>query len=171
MIRNSTLQRKTPMKRAKADRNEGLGRKVEIVMGFYRPPGHKMPSLLRSEQHRRNVVALGCLVTGGAAQACHVNITKGAGLKACDSLCFPLAPHLHRIHDQGGIPKAERWKREWEYVDETRAKLMQKGQWPAEVELHYQRAIEPLRRLVKDEDEKEKAAVTGGPGTALMEKF
>lgn len=152
--RSAPLKAKAPMARSKVERREGLGRKVEIAMGFYRPPGHKMPSLLRSEQHRRNVVALGCLVTGGAAQACHVNITKGAGLKACDSLCFPLAPHLHRIHDQGGIPKAERWKREWEYVDETRAKLMQKRQWPAEVELHYQRAIEPLRRLVKGEDEK-----------------
>lgn len=43
MIRNSTLQRKAPMKRTKADRGEGLGRKVEIVMGYYRPPGHKIP--------------------------------------------------------------------------------------------------------------------------------
>lgn len=95
MIRNSTLQRKTPMKRAKADRNEGLGRKVEIVMGFYRPPGHKLPTLLRSEQHRRNVAALSCACCGrrGPNQAAHANITKGMGLKACDRLTFPLCPH------------------------------------------------------------------------------
>ncbi|WP_254598927.1 hypothetical protein [Achromobacter denitrificans] len=66
-----------------------------------------------------------------------MNITKGASLKACDSLCFPLSPELHRLHDQGGVPRAERWKRECEYVDATRAALIQKGQWPAEVELHY----------------------------------
>lgn len=149
---NSTLQRKSPMRRSKPDREPGLGHKVEVVMGFYRPPGHKMPAHLRSEQHRRNVAALGCLVTGQPAQACHVNFGKGTGLKACDSLCFPLKPELHRQHDQGGLPKAERWKREWEYVDETRAKLMQRGQWSAEIELHYQRAIEPLRRLVKGDE-------------------
>ncbi|MDH0520849.1 hypothetical protein [Achromobacter xylosoxidans] len=154
MTWNSTLKRsapmrtKAPMSRSKAERKEGLGRKVEVVMGFYRPPGHKLPTLLRSEQHRRNVVALGCLVTGAPAQACHVNITKGTGLKACDSLCFPLSPELHRQHDQGGMPRAERWKREWEYVDATRAELMARGLWEPETELHYQRAVEPLRRLV-----------------------
>ncbi|QDJ39505.1 hypothetical protein CBR67_03840 [Bordetella hinzii] len=140
------------MRRSKPKREKGLGHKLEVVMGFYRPPGHKLPTLLRSEQHRRNVVALGCLVTGGPAQACHANITKGTALKACDSLCFPLSPELHRQHDQGGMPRAERWKREWEYVDATRAALIQKGQWPADVELHYQRAIEPLRRLVKGDE-------------------
>lgn len=154
MTWNSTLKRsapmrtKAPMSRSKAERKEGLGRKVEVVMGFYRPPGHKLPTLLRSEQHRRNVVALGCLVTGAPAQACHVNITKGTGLKVCDSLCFPLSPELHRQHDQGGMPRAERWKREWEYVDATRAELMARGLWEPETELHYQRAVEPLRRLV-----------------------
>lgn len=149
MIRNSSLRRKTPMHRSKLERAQGIGRKVEIVMGFYRPPGHKQPTVLRSKRHRRNVAALGCLVTGGPAQACHVNLTKGAGLKACDSLCFPLNPELHRQHDQGGIPRAERWKREWEYVDATRAALIQSGRWTSEIELHYQRAVEPLRRLVK----------------------
>ncbi|WP_231584861.1 hypothetical protein [Bordetella pseudohinzii] len=102
-MRTSTLQRKIPMRRSKPKREKGLGHKLEVVMGFYRPPGHKLPTLLRSEQHRRNVVALGCLVTGGPAQACHANITKGTALKACDSLCFPLSPELHRQHDQGGI--------------------------------------------------------------------
>ncbi|WP_235202721.1 hypothetical protein [Bordetella bronchiseptica] len=148
MMRRSTLERKTPMRRAKTERSQGLGRKVEIVMGFYRPLGHKLPTLLRSEQHRRNVAALGCLVTGRSAQACHVNLGKGGAIKACDSLCFPLCPELHHQHDEGGIPRSERWRREWEYVDATRAALIQKGQWPAEVELHYQRAVEPLRRLV-----------------------
>lgn len=49
MTWNSTLKRtaplkaKAPMARAKTERREGLGRKVETVMGFYRPPGHKLP--------------------------------------------------------------------------------------------------------------------------------
>ena len=29
---------------------------------------------------------------------------------------------------------------------------MQLGKWPAEVEMHYQRAVEPLRRLVKGDE-------------------
>lgn len=160
MLRNSTLKRSTPlrakapMKRSKADRDEGLGRRVEIVMGFYRPPGHKLPTLLRSEPHRRNVAALSCARCGkvGPSQAAHVNISKGMALKACDSLTFPLCPECHREHDQGGnVTKIRRWQLEWEYVDATRAVLIQFGKWSAEVELHYQRAVEPLRRLVKGE--------------------
>lgn len=174
MIRNSTLQRKTPMKRSKADRGEGLGRKVEIVMGFYRPPGHKLPTLLRSEQHRRNVAALDCACCGrqGASQAAHANITKGMALKACDSLTFPLCPECHRDLDQGGkLLRDARRHREWVWVDWARAELMALGKWTPEIELHYRKAIKPLRALGNPDDAKEKAAVKSGPGTALMEKF
>lgn len=154
-MRNSTLQRKTPMKRAKAARSEGIGRKVEIVMGFYRPPGHKLPTLLRSEQHRRNVAALNCACCGkeGPSQAAHANITKGMGLKACDSLTFPLCPGCHRDLDQAGkLMKDARRHREWVYVDGARAELMALGQWTPEIELHYRKAIEPLRMLVKGDE-------------------
>src|SRR5690606_28019594 len=116
--------------------------------------------LLRSEQHRRNVAALGCLVTGKPAQACHVNFGKGMGLKVCDSLCFPLSPELHREHDQGGIPRIERIRREWEYVDQTRAQLIRKNQWPAHVEAAYQVAIQPLARAVHPEKENPTSAAT-----------
>lgn len=106
----------------------------------------------RSEKHRRNVAGLGCLITGKPAQACHINFGKGFGTKACDSLCFPLSPDLHREHDQGGnITREERWRREWEYVDATRAKLIQRNQWPAEAEAAYQVAIQPLARVVHAE--------------------
>lgn len=154
VIRNSTLQRKTPMKRAKTSRTEGLGRKVEIVLGYYRPPGHKLPSLLRSEKHRRTVAKMACACCGrpGPSQAAHANITKGMALKACDSLVFPLCPPCHRHHDQGGIAKHERWQREWNYVDGVRAALLQTGLWSPELELHYQRAVAPLRRLVKGDE-------------------
>lgn len=173
-MRTSTLQRKTPMRRSKPNREKGLGHKVEVVMGFYRPPGHKMPTLLRSEQHRRNVAALNCACCGrqGPSQAAHANITKGIGLKACDSLTFPLCPVCHRAHDQGGsVLKLDRRHKEWVYVDGTRAELMALGKWTPEIELHYRKAIEPLRMLGNPDDAKEKAAVTSGPGTATMEKF
>ncbi|MFY2995887.1 hypothetical protein ACOTH8_21430 [Achromobacter xylosoxidans] len=152
MNRNSTLQRKAPMRRTKAVRSEGLGRKVEIAMGFYRPPGHKLPTLLRSEQHRRNVAALDCACCGcpGPSQAAHANTTKGMGLKACDSLTFPLCPECHRDLDQGGgLLKAARRHREWVYVDGTRAELMALGQWTPEIELHYQAACVPLKEAAE----------------------
>ncbi len=154
MIRNSTLQRKTPLRRSNPDRKVGLGRKVEIVLGYYRPPGHKLPSLLRSEKHRRTVAEMACACCGrpGPSQAAHANITKGMGLKACDSLVFPLCMTCHRHHDQGGLAKQERWKREWDYVDGVRAALLQKALWSPELELHFQQAVAPLRRLVKGDE-------------------
>jgi hypothetical protein len=159
MVRRTPLRATKPMKRSRERREKGLGHRVAAILGFLRPIEKKEPTVLRSEQHRRNVAELGCLITGKPAQACHVNFGKGMGLKACDSLCFPLAPELHAEHDQGGIDRADRWKREWEYVDQTRARLIAKGQWSAEVERHYQRAIEPLKRVVHpDHSDKEKAA-------------
>lgn len=180
MTWNSTLKRTTPLKakapmaRSKVERREGLGRKVEIVMGVYRPPGHKLPTLLRSEQHRRNVAALNCACCGrqGPSQAAHANFTKGMGLKACDSLTFPLCPECHRDLDQGGkLLKEARRHREWIYVDGTRAELMALGQWTPEIELHYREAIKPLTGLTNPDEAKEKAAVTSGPGTTLMKEL
>lgn len=108
----------------------------------------------RSEQHRRNVAALGCACCGksGPSQCAHANATKGMGQKVCDSLTFPACPDCHRAHDQGGVlTKAERWRREWEYVDATRAQLIRRNQWSAEVEIAYQKAIVPLARVVHAE--------------------
>src|SRR5690606_16162925 len=109
---------------------------------------------LRSEKHRRNVSQLACVCCGrpGPSQCAHANATKGFGVKACDSLTFPLCPDCHRLHDQGGIyTKSERWRREWEYVDATRAELLYRNQWSAEVEAAYRKAIEPLARVVHGE--------------------
>lgn len=148
------LQRKTPLRSSGPKKGKGLAQRIAESLGKAIQHARGESNLLRSEQHRRNVAALGCLITGKPAQACHVNFSKGMGLKVCDSLCFPLSPELHREHDQGGIPRMERIRREWEYVDQTRALLIRKSQWPAEVEAHYQRAIEPLRRVVHPEKEK-----------------
>ncbi len=146
--RSTPLQQRTPMARSREKKGPGLAQRIAESLGKAIKHARGESSLLRSEAHRRNVAALGCLVTGKPAQACHVNFDKGLSLKVCDSLCFPLSPALHHHHDQGGIPRAERQRLEWEYVDATRALLIRKNQWPAEVETHYQRATEPLKRML-----------------------
>lgn len=148
------LQRSAWKKSAPKKKAPGLAQRVAESVGRALKHVRGESNLLRSEAHRRNVAALGCLITGQPAQACHVNFGKGMGLKACDSLCFPLSPALHALHDQGGMTRSERHRKEWEYVDATRALLIQKGQWPADVERHYQLAIEPLARMVHGEGQK-----------------
>lgn len=106
----------------------------------------------RSEKHRRNVAALPCVSCNhGGCQCAHANFGKGMGTKVSDALTFPLCPACHRTHDTGGIPRAARWRREWEYCDFTRARLIRRNQWPAEVEAAYQTAIQPLARVVHGE--------------------
>lgn len=136
------------MTRSREKKGPGLAQRIAESLGRAIKHARGESTLLRSEQHRRNVAALGCLITGQAAQACHVNFDKGLSLKVCDSLCFPLSPALHQHHDQGGMLRSERHRLEWEYVDATRAMLIRKNQWPAEIEAHYQRAIAPLKRMV-----------------------
>lgn len=127
----------------------------------------------RSEKHRRNVAALPCACCGiqNQSQCAHANATKGMGQKVCDSLTFPACPDCHRAHDQGGVlPKAERWRREWEYVDATRALLIRRNQWPAEVEAAYQRAIVPLARVVHSEQKESQTSVAADSGVAHVSK-
>jgi len=130
----------------------------------------KFPKLKpwRSEKHRRNVAALSCIVCGrfGPSQCAHINFSKGMASKVSDALTFPACPSCHSTHDQGGISRQERWKREWEYVDATRALLIRSNQWSSEVEEAYQLAIVPLARVVHPE--KEKAACSEAAlGTAV----
>lgn len=137
-----------PLARRREKKGPGLAQRVAMSVGTDIKHQRGEPTLLRSEQHRKNVAALGCLITGKPAQACHVNFGKGMALKVCDSLCFPLSPELHQRHDQGGMSRRMRWRLEWQYVDRTRAMLIRQNKWPAEVEAAYQRAIVPLARVV-----------------------
>ena len=109
----------------------------------------------RSEKHRRRVASLDCVVCGrhNPSQCAHINFSKGLSSKVCDSLTFPACPSCHASHDQSGMPRMERIRREWEYVDATRAKLIQQNKWDAATEAAYQRAIEPLARVVHPEEE------------------
>lgn len=109
----------------------------------------------RNRKHRQLVASLDCIICGkyGPSQCAHINFSKGYATKASDALTFPACPDCHRNHDQGGIEKQERWKREWEYVDAARAILIQKNLWSAEAEKQYQIAIQPLAAVVHAEVE------------------
>lgn len=147
------LQRKTALRSTGAAQNKGLAQRIAESLGSAVQHARGESSLLRSEQHRRNVAALHCVSCGtpGPSQCAHANATKGMGQKVCDSLTFPLCPACHHAHDQGGThTKAERWLREWEFADATRALLIQKAQWTDKIEHHYQRAIEPIKRVVHE---------------------
>ena len=152
--RKTPLQAKKALQRSREKKGKGLAQRIAESLGKAIQHARGESNLLRSEQHRRNVAALACVSCRriGPSQCAHANATKGAGMKVCDSLTFPLCPDCHRAHDQGGVyTKTERWLKEWEYADATRADLIRRNQWSAEIEAHYQRAIEPLARVVHAE--------------------
>ena len=105
----------------------------------------------RSEKHRRNVAAIGCLHCGKDAQCAHANFGKGLALKACDTQTFPLCPEWHALHDSGAMygSKEARWAQEVVYVDRTRAELISRGQWTPEIEEAYRASYEPMRRAAE----------------------
>lgn len=149
-MRQTALVRKAPMARKRENRSKGLGHKIAAILGFVRPLGQKLATVYRSEQHRRNVAALPCVVTGnpGPNQCGHANFGKGMAMKACDTVTFAICPEAHRLHDQSGIDRQVRRQLELVYVDRTRAELIARSQWTAEHESFYQRAIEPMKRAV-----------------------
>lgn len=104
--------------------------------------------LFRSEKHRRNVSSLDCVICGAGAptQCAHANFGKGMALKASDAMCFAACPRCHSQHDQGGLDRDTRRKLEVDYVDLTRAELISRSLWPAEVEQAYRLAYEPMKR-------------------------
>lgn len=106
----------------------------------------------RSEKHRRLIASLNCAECGkyGPSQCAHINFGKGFGLKVSDALTFPLCPDCHRNHNQGGhITKQERWLKEWNLLDATRAELIARNQWL--IEEQYQKDIQPLANVVHPE--------------------
>lgn len=166
--RKTPLQAKQTLRRHREKREKGLAQRIAESVGTAIKHLKGEAHLLRSEQHRKNVAALPCVVCGieKFSQAAHPNFDKGLSLKNCDSLTFPLCSDrpgvrgCHSLHDQGAIySKAERPLREWEHIDATRAKLIQQNKWDAATEAAYQKAIVPLARVVHPEStDKEKAA-------------
>lgn len=105
----------------------------------------------RSEKHRRNVASLACVACGhpGPSQCAHANFGKGFGVKADDSMTFPLCALCHAVHDQSGILKARRRRLEVVYVDATRAELIARSLWTPETEAAYRRAYEPMKQIAE----------------------
>lgn len=94
---------------------------------------------VRSEEYRRLVAALPCILCGsvGSSQAAHPNTGKGAGIKADDRLCFPLCADTigrvgcHTRFDQGAIfTKDERRDQETVWGLQTQAQIRADGDWP-----------------------------------------
>src|SRR5690606_9997178 len=132
------LQRKTPLRNSGPKKGKGLAQRIAESLGKAIQHARGESNLLRSEQHRKNVAALPCVVCGieKFSQAAHPNFDKGLALKNCDSLAFPLCSDrpgvrgCHSLHDQGAIySKAERPLREWEHIDATRAQLIRQNKW------------------------------------------
>lgn len=117
------------------------------MFGFRPQP---KPQTWRSEKHRRRVASMPCVCCGahGPSQAGHVNFGKGYGIKSSDALLFPICPTDHSYHDQGGVERDERRRRELAYVEKTREDLIAVDMWPEDVEAAYQAAIGPLRAVV-----------------------
>jgi len=167
ITRKTPLRQGKPMARSREKKGPGLAQRIAESLGRAIKHARGESNLLRNEQHRKNVAALPCARCGivGFSQAAHANATKGGGIKTCDSLTFPLCcdrPGVrgcHNQHDQGGIyTREERVLKEWEYADWARAELIRRGLWSANTEAHYQKAIEPLARMVHPDIKKEKAA-------------
>ena len=150
---NSSLQRKTPMKRTKSDRSQGLGHKVAAALNFLRPLERKPESVFRSRQHRMNVAALDCVSCGRSkrSQAAHLNLLaagKGLGLKASDALLVPLCCDelgrrgCHHQLDQGAAyDKSTSAAYQIQWLQETRDQLRARRQWPEEAEADMQRLL------------------------------
>lgn len=149
----NSLQRKTPMKRLKVERSQGLGHKVAAALNFLRPPERKPESVFRSRQHRMNVAALNCVCCGRSkrSQAAHLNLLaagKGARIKASDALSVPLCcdeigrAGCHSRLDQGGVyDKATSAAYQIQWLQETRDQLRARRQWPEAAEADMQRLL------------------------------
>lgn len=93
---------------------------------------------VRSEAYRRLVAARPCIACGieGFSQHAHGNFGKGMSLKTCDLFSFPLCcarPGVvgcHAEHDQGGMPREERRRREHEWARATLQAILSSGQYP-----------------------------------------
>lgn len=95
---------------------------------------------VRSEEYRRAVATLPCVICGvpGYSQAAHANTGKGMGIKACDLTLFPACADrpgvvgCHTKLDQGALfSKAARRTLESVWAADTQRKIKLMGQWPA----------------------------------------
>lgn len=95
--------------------------------------------IVRSEQYRRLVAAMPCVICGiaGYSQAAHGSEGKGMAIKACDLTLFPACcdrPGVRGCHsqlDQGALfAKTVRRALEPAWAADTQRKIIAAGQWP-----------------------------------------
>lgn len=153
MARSTVPLRRVAMKSSRRVRGAGLGQVVARELGTTKKTQRKPPIRMRSVQHRMNVAALPCVVTGqvGGTQCAHANFDKGGALKACDSMSFSMSVSAHQAHDHGGMDRDERRRRELAYVRRTRQQLLRLEQWTEAAEGFYQRWIVALERVAVEE--------------------
>jgi len=157
-MKRSALVRKTPMKRGGWARNPGRQDDIEeqpvpapqprpiapprARLAVFSDKVTSIPKedVVRSEEYRRLVAALPCIICGvqGYSQAAHPNTGKGQGIKTDDRLCFPLCcdrPGVQGCHpkfDQHALyTKEERRVLEPAWAAQTQARIIADGAWPA----------------------------------------
>lgn len=105
---------------------------------------------LRSPGHLFLVKQLSCVLCDrhGPSDAAHPNFGKGMGIKACDSLVFPMCRDCHVWLDQSGkLDKSARRRYERSATEKTRAEMLRAGTYAPKVEAAYQKAIKRWRNL------------------------
>lgn len=107
------------------------------IGGFATTPCPKAPKPMRSRAYREAVASLECYHCRlhGHSQAAHPNTGKTKGVKACDSLCFPMCcvsgNDHHRQFDQYElVPRADMQAYEEAAHRWTVATLLARGMWP-----------------------------------------
>lgn len=146
LVSRSVLKRSPFPVRAQAKRAVGLGQAVARLVGTHLQHKPKVPSVFRSEQHRRHVAALACVNCGieKRSQAAHLNgveFGKGMGIKVSDALLIPLCADsflrrgCHSLLDQGGvIDKATAVAHQIDWLHKTRDELKRQNKWAQEAE-------------------------------------
>ncbi|WP_141211422.1 hypothetical protein [Rhodoferax sp. TH121] len=112
------------------------------IGGLGTTPCPKAPKPLRSRAYRAAVASLECYHCRlhGHSQAAHPNTGKTKGVKACDSLCFPMCcvsgNDHHRQFDQYElVPRADMQAYEEAAHRWTVATLLARGMWPKGMEV------------------------------------
>lgn len=140
------MKRSAFIQRPAAQKPIGLAQSVAVLLGTARKVVKKEPSVMRSEQHRRNVAALACVCCGieKRSQAAHLNLLslgKGLGWKLSDALTIPLcvdqvgAIGCHvRLDSSGQYDKTTSEALQIAWFQDTRTQLQQRGKWSERAE-------------------------------------
>jgi len=112
------------------------------IGGLPPTPCPKAPKAWRNRAYRMLVASLECYHCRlhGHSQAAHPNTCKTKGVKACDSLCFPMCTvggrDCHGLFDQYKlVPRADMQAFEEAAHRWTVTTLLARGMWPKDMEV------------------------------------